>query len=68
MMKLPAGAALCLEKLNSRGYGCWVVGGAVRDSLMGRQIGDVDLATTALPQQTSRILSDYRQIKCGESH
>lgn len=68
MMKLPAGAALCLEKLNSRGYGCWVVGGAVRDSLMGRQIGDVDLATTALPQQTSRILSDYRQIKCGERH
>ena len=26
-----------------------VVGGAVRDALLGRPIGDIDLATTALP-------------------
>lgn len=68
MLKLPAGAALCMERLNGRGYGCWVVGGAVRDSLMGRQIGDADLATTALPRQTGRLLVDYKQINCGRRH
>lgn len=32
---------------------CWVVGGAVRNALLGRPAGDIDVATTALPAVVS---------------
>ena len=31
------------------GYDCWLVGGALRDVLLGRPVADVDLVTTADP-------------------
>ncbi len=30
---------------------CWVVGGAVRNALLGLRVADVDVATTALPEK-----------------
>ncbi|WP_174801614.1 CCA tRNA nucleotidyltransferase [Martelella limonii] len=39
-----------LQILNGDGGETRIVGGAVRNSLMGEPIGDVDLATTLLPQ------------------
>ncbi len=40
-----------------------IVGGAVRDAAMQRDIGDIDMATTVLPQQMMEILPQ-RGIKC----
>ncbi|MDB5366810.1 MAG: tRNA nucleotidyltransferase [Rhodospirillales bacterium] len=36
------------------------VGGCVRDALLGREPTDLDLATTALPEETLRILGEAR--------
>ena len=33
---------------------CRFVGGAVRDSLLGRRVKDIDLATTLLPEEAMR--------------
>ncbi len=46
------GLAALLDALAASGDETRVVGGAVRDALLGRRVQDVDLATTALPAQT----------------
>lgn len=38
-----------LERLWSEGHAAWLVGGAVRDALLGRESHDWDVATDALP-------------------
>ncbi len=43
-----------LDILNTQGEEARVVGGAVRNALMGVAVGDVDIATTALPQEVVR--------------
>ena len=40
-----------LEKLEQRGYLAYFVGGSVRDSIMGKEIHDVDIATSATPEE-----------------
>jgi poly(A) polymerase len=47
-------AARVLTLLNADGEEARVVGGAVRNALLGRQIGDIDIATTALPEEVTR--------------
>jgi poly(A) polymerase len=47
-------AARVLELLNADGEEARVVGGAVRNALLDLPIGDVDIATTALPEEVTR--------------
>lgn len=47
---LPAGPRGCLEVLRSAGWAAYPVGGCVRDLLLGREPGDVDVCTAALPE------------------
>jgi tRNA nucleotidyltransferase/poly(A) polymerase len=44
-------AARVLKLLNADGEEARVVGGAVRNALLGFPIGDIDIATTALPEE-----------------
>ena len=46
--------ARVLELLNSNGEEARVVGGAVRNALLEVPIGDIDVATTALPEEVIR--------------
>jgi poly(A) polymerase len=47
-------AARVLELLNGNGEEARVVGGAVRNALLGISTGDIDIATTALPTEVIR--------------
>jgi poly(A) polymerase len=47
-------AARVLALLNTDGEEARVVGGAVRNALLDRPIGDIDIATTALPDEVTR--------------
>jgi tRNA nucleotidyltransferase/poly(A) polymerase len=47
-------AARVLALLNGDGEEARVVGGAVRNALLGAPIGDIDIATTALPAEVVR--------------
>ena len=40
-----------LALLNGEGEEARVVGGAVRNALLGLPVGDIDIATTALPEE-----------------
>ncbi|NRF89743.1 CCA tRNA nucleotidyltransferase [Paenibacillus frigoriresistens] len=45
------GASIVLTKLTESGYEAYLVGGCVRDAVLGRPIKDIDIATSALPDQ-----------------
>ncbi|PZN93230.1 MAG: CCA tRNA nucleotidyltransferase, partial [Hyphomicrobiales bacterium] len=62
--------ASALDALNGDGEDTRVVGGAVRDLLLGEPVGDVDLATTALPQETIRRgeAAGFRAVPTGIEH
>jgi tRNA nucleotidyltransferase (CCA-adding enzyme) len=44
------------------GYRTWIVGGAVRDMLTNRTVGDYDLATVATPEQIKMLFSGAKSI------
>ncbi len=48
--ELPGGPLGCLEALTAAGYAAYPVGGCVRDLLLGRAPGDVDICTSAHPE------------------
>ncbi|MEW9698955.1 CCA tRNA nucleotidyltransferase [Paenibacillus sp. SI8] len=45
------GADLVLAKLIAAGYEAYLVGGCVRDAVLGKPIKDIDIATSARPEQ-----------------
>jgi tRNA nucleotidyltransferase (CCA-adding enzyme) len=51
----PAGAATIMRRLWERGHAAYVVGGSVRDAILGRTADDWDLATDALPERLLAI-------------
>ena len=60
-MTEPATLAV-LEALAAGGVEARFVGGAVRDALLGRLIGDIDIATPAVPERVMELL-EKRGIK-----
>ncbi|MDR3084900.1 MAG: HD domain-containing protein [Christensenellaceae bacterium] len=55
-MDLPPYVALALSALNEAGFSAYVVGGCVRDFLMGMPPRDYDIATAARPEQSTEAL------------
>lgn len=53
-----AHAAPIIERLRGAGHEAWLVGGLVRDLLLSRPPGDVDLATDARPEELMRLFPD----------
>ena len=68
MMKLPPQVQNALDRLNAAGFEAYVVGGCVRDALMGRTPGDFDLTTSALPEETAAVFAGERVIETGLQH
>ncbi len=67
-MDLPKDVSFILNKLRDNGYLSYVVGGAVRDYLLGKNPTDYDITTNALPSEIKRIFSNYYQIDTGMKH
>lgn len=57
-----------LNQLNNSGYEAYVVGGCVRDSLMGIEPHDWDICTNATPDQVEAVFQDYHVIETGLKH
>lgn len=55
---VPAEVAELLRALWAAGHAAWVVGGSLRDLLLGRPATDWDLATDALPDETREVFPD----------
>lgn len=67
-MPLPSNVEYVLSKLKENGYQAYVVGGAVRDFLMGKTPHDYDLTSDALPSQISDVFKEFYQEHSGEKH
>ncbi len=65
---LPAAIRTTLDRLETAGYPAYVVGGAVRDCLMGKQPHDYDVCTAALPEQVRRLFADRTVVETGIKH
>ena len=65
-MRVPADAEQIIEKLNEHGFEAYVVGGCVRDSLLGKEPEDWDITTSAKPEEVKAIFS--RTIDTGIQH
>ena len=61
-------ALFCIEKLEANNYEAYVVGGTVRDIFLGREISDLDLATSAQPQEVHEVFSTFRVLDTGIRH
>lgn len=51
-----------LYRLKDAGYEAYLVGGAVRDLLMGRRPKDFDVATDARPRELRRLFKNSREV------
>ncbi len=51
-----------MYRLNEAGYKAYLVGGGVRDLLLGKKPKDFDVATNATPEQVSKIFKNCRLI------
>lgn len=57
-MKLPDKVNSFLKAVQDAGFGCFVVGGSVRDLLLEREVGDWDFTTNATPEEIIEIFPD----------
>lgn len=67
-IRLPRDAYWLLQTLRAAGHSAYVVGGCVRDSLLGRMPGDWDICTSARPAEMRELFHDQRLILTGEKH
>ena len=56
---LPNYALSALAALEAAGFEAWYVGGCVRDALLGREVNDYDIATSASWEDAERALIAY---------
>lgn len=64
---MPASVADIAASFRASGRSLFLVGGSVRDAIMGNIPKDFDLATDALPEETISILDGYRTKLHGEA-
>ncbi len=59
-----------LAALSVGGEDARVVGGAVRNTLLGQEVSDIDIATTCLPEETLRRAADagFKAVPTGIDH
>lgn len=65
---VPEFARKVLGRLWENGFEAWIVGGCVRDSLLGRVPKDWDVTTSALPEEVERCFARDRVIETGIAH
>ena len=69
-MKYPFEVKTAIEMLEAAGFEAYIVGGCLRNILMGKKPHDWDMTTSALPEETSKIFrsSGYPVIETGLKH
>jgi hypothetical protein len=60
-IKLPSDVEYILETLVNHGHEAYIVGGCIRDILMGKEPKDWDLATSALPEEVIRMFNSFQR-------
>lgn len=68
MLHLPPQVHTAITRLDAAGFEAWIVGGCVRDALLGKTPQDFDITTNALPAQVEAVFAGERVIETGLKH
>lgn len=63
---IPAYAENIIDRLEEKGFSAYIVGGSVRDILIGKEPSDFDITTDALPEEIENIFSDCITLEVGK--
>ena len=63
---LPERVGRIIATLQDHGYEAYAVGGCIRDSLLGREPGDWDITTSAMPEETKALF--HKTFDTGIEH
>lgn len=69
-MTLPQSAKKLISLLGNSGYKAYAVGGCVRDSILGKKCDDVDITTSATPDEMIAVFNEnsIKYFKTGIAH
>lgn len=67
-INIPADANELIHTLQNNGHSAYIVGGCVRDSILGRTPHDYDICTSATPSEMLEIFKDRKIIETGLQH
>ena len=65
-IEIPKNAKMILDTMHEAGYEAYIVGGCVRDAILGKEPSDWDITTNALPAQVKELFR--RTIDTGIEH
>ena len=68
MLKIPNYVSVVIDRLEANGEEAYIVGGSLRDALLGLTPHDYDVATSALPEKTAALFPDMHVIETGLKH
>lgn len=68
MQGIPENIMRALETLTVNGFCAYLVGGCVRDMLMGKKPHDFDITTSALPDEISACFPGHKKLLTGKKH
>ncbi|MGI5949534.1 CCA tRNA nucleotidyltransferase [Peptoniphilus sp.] len=63
---MPNDVIFLLKKLNNSGFLSYIVGGCVRDKLLGQTPNDYDITTSAKPDEIKEVFRDFKCVTIGE--
>lgn len=67
-MLFPESVSKAVRLLEEAGFEAYPVGGCVRDTFLHLPCSDFDITTSALPEETRAVFSDYKVIETGIRH
>lgn len=67
-IEIPPFVQTVLNRLRERGHSAYIVGGSLRDLLLGTAPHDWDVTTSARPEQTLEAFADFPTIPTGLQH
>ena len=60
------GALFIIKRLNDSGYEAFVVGGCIRNLIMGEVVRDWDITTKAAPEEIVEVFKGYKVVPVGK--
>ncbi|NLX62718.1 MAG: CCA tRNA nucleotidyltransferase [Tissierellia bacterium] len=65
-LTIPSYVQTMIDRLEEKGYEAYIVGGSVRDMLLGKEPKDYDITTSALPEEIEGLFKDFNTINIGK--
>ena len=67
-IEIPKDVRTLIGELESAGFTAYIVGGSVRDAVMGKTPNDYDICTSASPDEMKRVFQGRNVIETGLQH